>query len=283
MGNAAALIAYEHTQVGYKEGANNNTKYGDWYGLNYQPWCAMFISYCAARTGNTDCIPHFAACVVGVAWFRQRGLFDRANPKPGDIVFYGPGGGTHVETVIAATATALTTIGGNTNTNGSPNGDGVYIRTRNNWQKNPYVYGFGHPAYTPAPKPTPAPVPKPTPPPAPVPHIREDDMAFTEGPLTTGPNLILVPPTNGGAIGWGAVYLVLAAAGGNAQITVEMWSAARLKASGNGWATVGTYTLGDNTDKIPLGIPAGISKILATRTGDAGALATWGIEAKQAQ
>lgn len=30
--------------VGYTEGANNDTVFGKWYGLNNQPWCAMVAS-----------------------------------------------------------------------------------------------------------------------------------------------------------------------------------------------------------------------------------------------
>ena len=38
------IIGVAKTQIGYREGNNNDTKYGDWYGLPNQPWCAMFIS-----------------------------------------------------------------------------------------------------------------------------------------------------------------------------------------------------------------------------------------------
>ena len=38
------LMALCETEVGYTEGANNDTKFGKWYGLNHQPWCAMSAS-----------------------------------------------------------------------------------------------------------------------------------------------------------------------------------------------------------------------------------------------
>ncbi len=38
-------------EVGYKEGINNTTKYGEWYNLNNQPWCAMFVSWSAYHAG----------------------------------------------------------------------------------------------------------------------------------------------------------------------------------------------------------------------------------------
>ena len=34
-------------EVDYKEEKENKTKYGKWFGNDGQPWCAMFISWCA--------------------------------------------------------------------------------------------------------------------------------------------------------------------------------------------------------------------------------------------
>src|SRR4030095_2697910 len=36
------------SQLGTKESPaeSNNVKYGSWYGQNYQPWCAMFVTWC---------------------------------------------------------------------------------------------------------------------------------------------------------------------------------------------------------------------------------------------
>ena len=36
------------SQLGIKESPpeSNNVKYGSWYGQNYQPWCAMFVTWC---------------------------------------------------------------------------------------------------------------------------------------------------------------------------------------------------------------------------------------------
>jgi hypothetical protein len=47
--------------------------------------------------------------------------------------------------VIGKTATTITTVEGNTNNNGSSEGNGVYIHTRR--RTDPYVYGYGRPAY----------------------------------------------------------------------------------------------------------------------------------------
>jgi hypothetical protein len=42
------------SQIGTLEGSNNDNKYGRWFGLNNQPWCAIFVSWCAAKSGNMD-------------------------------------------------------------------------------------------------------------------------------------------------------------------------------------------------------------------------------------
>ena len=60
-GEAEKLVAVALAEVGYLEkqsdanldsktanaGYNNYTKYGAWYGLNGQPWCDIFVSWCA--------------------------------------------------------------------------------------------------------------------------------------------------------------------------------------------------------------------------------------------
>ncbi|MDQ0272064.1 peptidoglycan-binding protein [Cytobacillus purgationiresistens] len=48
------MIQTAASQIGTLEGNNNDTKYGKWIGMNYQPWCASFVSWCAAQSGNSD-------------------------------------------------------------------------------------------------------------------------------------------------------------------------------------------------------------------------------------
>lgn len=45
------IIGVALTQVGYTEGYNNYTKYGEWYGYPNLPWCGMFVSWCAKEAG----------------------------------------------------------------------------------------------------------------------------------------------------------------------------------------------------------------------------------------
>lgn len=154
-GSAATMIAEARKHLGYRETGENDTKFNRWLGkipgyphggFGY-PWCSSFVSYCLAHSQNASAGPRTAACGVGVAWFRGRRRFG-ATPKAGDFVYYGPGGKTHVELVVAVGSSAITTIGGNTG--GSVggayfNGNGVYQKTVA--RSSPAIHGFGRPAY----------------------------------------------------------------------------------------------------------------------------------------
>lgn len=154
---AAKVIAMALTQVGVKETKSggawvNDSKYNKWYGsipgyprngMDY-PWCAVFVAWVAAQVGAASLYPKTAGCATAVNWFRNKGRFSDY-PSVGAQVFFGPGGGTHTGLVIAYTATTITTVEGNTNTNGSANGDGVYRRTR--LRKDANTYGYGMPAF----------------------------------------------------------------------------------------------------------------------------------------
>ncbi|MGW8975128.1 peptidoglycan-binding protein [Streptomyces platensis] len=148
-----AMIAAAAADVGYKEGRNNDTKHGRWYGLNFNPWCDMAVSMWADKSGNGSVVGRFAYCPSHVNWFRARGQFvsKYAAVKRGDIVFYTWDGGPladHVGIVVEDSPAGhdINTIEGNTSSGSSGsqgNGDGCYRRTRSRSQ----VLGFGRPAY----------------------------------------------------------------------------------------------------------------------------------------
>ncbi|APC43269.1 hypothetical protein Joe_29 [Streptomyces phage Joe] len=130
----------------------NDSKYNRWFGKipGYSeggygwPWCAAFVSWVAHEAGVANLYPHTAGCESAVAWFKKAGRFSEY-PAIGAQVFFGPGGGTHTGIVVAYTATTITTIEGNTNVNGSAEGDGVYRKTRQ--RKSSFVYGYGYPKF----------------------------------------------------------------------------------------------------------------------------------------
>lgn len=77
--------------LGYKEGANNDTQFGDWYGLPNNPWCAMFVSYVLDSVGvSQEIAPKFASCSAGFNKFTQMGVAtkEKITPQKGDIIFF---------------------------------------------------------------------------------------------------------------------------------------------------------------------------------------------------
>ncbi|MEW1675618.1 CHAP domain-containing protein [Streptomyces noursei] len=165
---AAAMVAEANSEVGFKEGPNNQTKYGAWYGLNYEPWCAMYLSWCANQIGADTVVGKFAYCPSWVNWFKARGQWHGPTEavQLGDIVFFSWDGGPVADHVgvaraVATAGSSIPTTEGNTSSGASGsqgNGDGVYQRLR----PRSVVLGFGRPAYASAPAPKPTPSPKPT-------------------------------------------------------------------------------------------------------------------------
>lgn len=151
---AKSMIDLGRTQIGYREGRNNWTKYPpEVPGLAWaqnQPWCQTWISWLAVKTGNRDVIPLTASCLTCTNYYKQRGRFHRSKPQPGDLVMYGSNGGTHVDMVteVDTKGHRVRVIGGNTggSLNGVYyNGDGVYEK----WisQSSSKIHGYARPAY----------------------------------------------------------------------------------------------------------------------------------------
>ena len=118
-GNQASdIVGIATTQVGYGEGGDGYTKYGDWYGLPYSDWCAMFVSWCANQAGvSTDVFPSFALCSAGADWFISQGRFQYAGsytPQAGDLIFYSSYGDIyHVGLVTGSDGYNVYSIEGN--------------------------------------------------------------------------------------------------------------------------------------------------------------------------
>lgn len=152
-GIVARMTALAVGEVGFHEGKtggqwNNRTQYaGEVPGLAWadgQPWCAVFVSWLATKAGAADLFPRTASCDAGAAWFKARGQWSEY-PAVGAQVFYGtPADLSHTGFVIAYDADTITTVEGNTNVNGSREGDGVYRKVRR--RRDAWVVGYGHPA-----------------------------------------------------------------------------------------------------------------------------------------
>lgn len=142
MSTALDVLNAARGEVGYQEGANNENKYGEWYGMNHVSYCAIFVSWCFSQAGlsalvSASTTKGFSYCPSGLAWFQQRGqVVDKYAGQPGDLVFFSWSGHTaeHVGIIVAASKDGITTIEGNTSpdhkTGSQANGDGVYMRHR---------------------------------------------------------------------------------------------------------------------------------------------------------
>lgn len=88
------IVATAYEELGYAETGDNDTKFGKWYGMNNQPWCAMFVSWVYHKVGLSDSIAAstkkgFASCDAGLKWFAKKDkLVPVGQAVEGDIVFF---------------------------------------------------------------------------------------------------------------------------------------------------------------------------------------------------
>ena len=114
------------SQVGYREGANNYTKYADepmitrlygWCPQN-QPWCCVFANWCYLTAFGYDLGSRLtyggtAACANSAQLFKSAGAWS-SFPEVGDQAFFYSGGGiNHTGIVVEVNGTAFTTVEGN--------------------------------------------------------------------------------------------------------------------------------------------------------------------------
>jgi cell wall-associated NlpC family hydrolase len=137
-----SVIDIAKSQVGYTEGANNDTTFGKWYGLNNNPWCAMFVSWCFKEAGMSEAIAAqtkkgFASCDAGLKWFSKKGkIIPVGQAQAGDIVFFqfdADAQPDHVGIVAKNDGKKyLWVYEGNTSEGkgSQSNGDGVYLKKR---------------------------------------------------------------------------------------------------------------------------------------------------------
>ncbi len=140
-----SVVEIAKAEIGYtEEGSSNDTKYGKWYGLNNNPWCAMFVSWCFDKAGLSKKIAAqnakgFASCAAGLKWFTDKNkIIPIGQAQAGDIVFFQfdtDAEPDHVGIVKWNNTTLkyLQVIEGNTSSGGKgsqANGDGVYLRKR---------------------------------------------------------------------------------------------------------------------------------------------------------
>jgi hypothetical protein len=130
------------SQLGYTESpaGSNNNKFGQWYGMNGQPWCAMFVTWAFEQVGDSPSFvqgSRYSYCpyVVGDARAGRYGLWTTDDPIPGDLCVYDWAYDTiydHIgifERWISGTS-QFNAIEGNTSVDNNSNGGEVMRRSR---------------------------------------------------------------------------------------------------------------------------------------------------------
>jgi hypothetical protein len=148
---AEDLLTVAKSQLGYPESDRNfevtedgmrkgYTRYGQWYGIPYGDWCAMYVSFCLHYTGiPQDVVPYDANCQNWVGKLTELELYYPAQdytPVPGDIIFFGTPEKVsyHVGLVTEVLETEIKTIEGN---------NATYVAEYTYEQTNPNIMGYG--------------------------------------------------------------------------------------------------------------------------------------------
>lgn len=174
------VLRVAKSQLGYRETGSNRSKYGAAYGLNGQPWCAMYVWWVFRECGidlrrysdNVAYTPNFADDLLRHGW-----SVGKSTARPGDIVFYDFPDKVrriqHVGIVVQNNGNSIVAIEGNTSGSNNSNGGRVMLRTRSmnliSAVRRPPMLALNHPVE-----------PK-NPPPAPSPAASNELIAFAKG------------------------------------------------------------------------------------------------------
>ena len=113
------LLAIAEKEIGYEEGPDNLTKYGEWSGDKHAAWCAEFVCWCVNQVDEQhgtallhEVYPKWSGQNTGRDWFLKRGRFayrkgscpgwgsqwlkgddhtlekNEYIPRPGDLMFF---------------------------------------------------------------------------------------------------------------------------------------------------------------------------------------------------
>lgn len=114
---------------------SNLQKYGQWYGFNGVPWCAIFESYCFAHTGKTNYRYSYCGYIYYDAVRGRNGLKLVWTPQPGDVVVYNLHGDPFAHTAFfekwITQGSSFYDVGGNTGPTNVSNGGAVMRQERN--------------------------------------------------------------------------------------------------------------------------------------------------------
>lgn len=149
MTGPASVLAIAAREIGCVEKPVNRTKYGQWFELDGNPWCAMFLCWCFDQAGIAppgSSPKGFALVQAGVNWAKGHERWMSA-PEVGRLAcfqFDRDAAADHIGIVESFTTSTVTCIEGNTNTAGERDGGAVMRKVRHRSQ----VLGYIDPIYT---------------------------------------------------------------------------------------------------------------------------------------
>lgn len=163
MSQRQAFIDALFSEVGYIEGPKDNeTKFGAFTKVNFQPWCGSYIMWGANEAGLK--IPNCVSTAAGAAAFKKTGKWEEVgyHPKVGELVFFDfPNDGvdriSHIGAIKKVRSDGLMEVlEGNTTADGKTgsqrNGGEACVKLRawntENKKKLPvFVVGYGIPDF----------------------------------------------------------------------------------------------------------------------------------------
>ena len=134
MSRGDELLAIAAREIGYREGKNSANKFGAWFGLDYVPWCMIFVQWVYAQAGIP--LPYrTGSCGLLLDWYKAHDpACVTTFPVPGCIVIFDFPGTKyrtdHTGLFVKKTVETVTTIDGNTSGGNDANGGWVQQRTR---------------------------------------------------------------------------------------------------------------------------------------------------------
>jgi peptidoglycan hydrolase-like protein with peptidoglycan-binding domain len=127
---------------------SNKTKYGVWYGLDGEKWCAIFVSWVYDHAGHPleviDRPKGYQSCQSGFNFWKRKNRFTK-EPQPGDIVLYDWTGDGHCDHTgifagwLDAAKTRFHSWEGNTAQGNDSDGGQVMLRERKKTMVSAFV------------------------------------------------------------------------------------------------------------------------------------------------
>jgi len=155
-GTLSALTAWMKAQVGYREGAGNANKYSQDLGRPNEYWCSDFVVDGMKQAG-VPIIGASAYTPSAEAQYKAAGRLGTTPRVGAQFFLYSVAENRVFHTgwvyAVSADKSTVYTIEGNTNDDGSNNGNGVYKRVReaNRGAGRSGIRSYGYPAYRPEP------------------------------------------------------------------------------------------------------------------------------------